>query len=344
MKKIVCALLLTLAAVLPARAAHFKLNLFIWSEYIDPAVVAEFERLYDCKVNLDYFEDEDTMMSKLQAGGASQYDIVAPPDHCVPALIKLKLLSPLRHENILNLRNLEDRFQNPPWDPGNRYTVAYQWGATGLYVRKTNDQALPETWGLIFDPKLQPGPFLLLDSMRDMISAALRYLGFDPNSTHPAELKQARDLLLATKTRASGFEGGVGGKNKVLDKTVVAAVAYNGDAARGMKDDPATCFILPKEGAQMWVDSLAILAGAPHRFVAEKFLDFVLRPAISARLATFNRYATPNKAALPFIKSEDLRNPAIYPPPEVVKSLRFTQDLGRKTRLYDEIWTQVKAK
>lgn len=344
MRNLICALALALACATPGRAAHFKLHLLIWSEYLDPKIVEEFEQLYDCKVTQEYFEEEDAMLAKVKAAGPGQYDVIFPPDHCVPGLLKLKLLAPLRHEDMPNLKNLEDRFLNPPWDPGNRFTAAYQWGTTGIYVRKPKDKPLEETWGLLFDPKLQPGPFLLMDSMRDLMSAALIYKGFNPNSTDAKELKQVRDLLLQTKKRAFGLEGGVGGKNKVLAKTVVAAMAYNGDAARGMKDDRETCFILPKEGAQMWVDNMAIVVGAPNRFVAQKFINFILRPEIGARLSDFNKYATPNKAALPLISRDDFRNPAIYPPPELVKKLQFTQDLGRKLRLYDEIWTQIKAK
>ncbi len=344
MKRIVPLLLLLGAVALPAQAVRYKLNLFFWSEYIDPKIIADFERLYDCKVTLDLYEDEDSLMAKLKGGGASQYDLVLPPDHCVPALVKLKLLAPLRQENIPNLRNVDELFLNPPYDRGNVFTVPYLWGTVGLYLRAPKDKPVEETWGLLFDPKLQPGPFVLMDSMRDMIAAALRYAGCDPNSIQPEDLKQARTLLLDAKQRSLGFEGGVGGRNKVLAKTAVLAVAYNGDAARGIKDDPDTRFFVPREGGQMWVDNMAIPAKAPNRLVAEKFIDFILRPDIGARLAEFNKYATPNKAALFKLKPEDLRNPAIYPPPELKKKLTFLRDLGRQTRLYDEVWTQVKAK
>lgn len=337
-------LLLACLALNQAAAQANKLNLYIWSEYIDPEIVADFEKRFDCKVTIDLYEDESSMLAKLQGGGASLYDVVVPPDQIVPTLIKLKLIAPIRHKNIPNIKNLESRFLNPPYDPGNRYTVPYQWGTVGIYIRKPKDAVIEETWGLFFDPKKQPGPFILIDTSRDTIGAALKYKGYSINSTNPKQLKEARDLLLDAKKRSLGFENGVGGKNKVLAKGAVAALVYNGDAARGVSEDPETYYFVPREGGEIWVDNLAVLAKAPNRDMAEKFLNFILNPEIGARLANFNQYPTPNKAAKSLVNPEDLKNPAIYPPPEVMGKLEFLKELGAKSRLYDEIWTQIKAK
>jgi len=321
-----------------------KLNLFIWSEYIDPQIVKQFEKQFDCKVTLDVYEDAESMLAKIQGGGVSLYDVVVPPDHMVPAMVKLKLLAPLRHENIPNLKNLDEKFAGPPYDRSNQYTVAYQWGTVGIYLRKSKDKPVEPTWGLLFDPKLQPGSFVLIDSVRDLVGAALKYRAHSLNSVDPAELKEARDLILEAKRRCLGFEGSVGGKNKVLGRTARAAVVYSGEAARGMVDDKETLYFLPKEGSQIWLDNLVVLAKAPHRDLAEKFINFILEANVAAQLSNFTQFATPNKAARPFIKPEDLQNPAIYPPPELMAKLEFLEDLGANTRLYDEIWTQIKAR
>jgi spermidine/putrescine transport system substrate-binding protein len=344
MMRTVFALLLYLFPVLPTFGAPQQLNLFIWSEYIDPAVVADFEKQFDCKVIVDLYEDESAMMAKLQSGGASGYDVVVPPDHKVAALIKLGLIAPLRREKIPNLKNIDEKFLNPPYDPGNRHTVPYQWGTVGIYVRKTNGTAVPETWGLLFDPKLQAGSFVLIDSARDLIGAALKYRGHKLNSSDPAELKEARDLLLNAKKRCVGFDNSVGGKNKVLGKLASAAMVYSGEAARGMAEDKQTTYIIPREGSQIWQDNLAVLAKAPHRDLAEKFINFVLDPRNAARISNFTQFATANKAAREFIMPETLKNPAIYPAPEVMAKLEFLEDIGSKVRLYDEIWTQIKSK
>jgi spermidine/putrescine transport system substrate-binding protein len=318
-----------------------RLNVFIWSEYIDPQIVRDFEKEFACKVTLDLYEDNESMIAKLKGGGVSLYDIVVPSDYVVTAMRASGLLAELRHENIPNLKNVEPRFASPPFDPGNKFTAPYLWGTVGLYLRGKPSE---ETWGLLFDAAKQPGVFLLMDDMRPCFSAALRYKGHSINSTDPNELKEARDLLLEAKKRALGFEGGVGGKNKVLAKTCAMALVYNGDAVRGMKEDAATRYFVPQEGGEIWLDSLAIPAKAPHRDLAERFINYILDARNGARLANFIRYATPNRAALEFVNADDVKNPAIYPTPEMMKKLEFLQDLGDRLKLYDELWTQVKSK
>jgi len=327
-----------------AWAGQNDLNVFIWSEYIDPKIIEQFQKEYNCKVTVDLYEDNESMMAKLQSGGSSLYDICVPSDYIIPALLKERLLAPLRPANIPNLKNLDPQFANREYDPGNKYSVPYQWGTTGIYIRKAKDEVIPETWGLFFDPKLQPGPFLFIDDSRSTIGIALLYKGFPFDNTDKTQLRAARDLLLEAKRRSRGFEGGVGGKNKVLAKVCKMAIVYNGDAVRGMKEDPETYYFVPREGSEIWLDNIAIPAKAPHRELAEKFINYILDPKVGAQLSTFNRYATPNLAAREFVTPEDLKNPAIYPSPEVMKTLHFVKDLGSKTQWYDELWTQIKSK
>lgn len=335
---------LSLLLAITAVAQANRLHLFIWSEYIDPAVVADFERQFNCKVTIDLYEDDASMLAKLQAGGASLYDVVVPPDHKVPVLVGLGLLAPLRHANLPNLANLEAKFRQPPYDPTNQYSVPYQWGTVGLYVRRQPGKPLPDSWGALFDAQRQTGAFVLIDSPRDLIALALKYRGYSLNSTQPSELKEIRDLLLAAKRRCVGFEGSVGGKNKVLSKVAQTAIVYSGEAARGMSEDPETAYVIPKEGSILWVDNLAVLAKAPHRDLAEQFINFLLDAQQGARISNFTQFATPNQAARPFIQPAALSNPAIYPPAPVLSKLEFLENLGAKSRLYDELWTLIKAK
>ncbi len=327
-----------------AADAPTKLNVFIWSEYIDPEIIKGFEKKFNCKVTVDLYEDNESMMAKLEGGGDALYDIIVPSDYIVPALVSRNLLAPLRMENLPNVKNVEERFLKPPYDKENKFTVPYQWGTVGLYVRKKKDKPIEETWGLLFDPAKAYGKFVLIDSMRENFSAALRYKGHSVNTTDAANLTSVRDLLIDAKKRAVGFESGVGGKNKVLAKGASVAIAYSGDAVRGMAEDPETYYFVPKEGGEIWMDNLAVPAKAPHRDLAEKFINYILEPEVGAQLSNFNQYPTPNKASRAFINSEDLNNPAIYPTPEIMSKLEFLHDLGDSTKLFDEIWTEVKSK
>jgi spermidine/putrescine transport system substrate-binding protein len=344
MSKRLVIIAVSLLVTASAWAQKNKLNVFIWSEYIDPKIISQFEKEFDCKVTVDLYEDNESMMAKLQGGGTALYDICVPSDYIIPALIKNRLIAPLRPENIPNMANIDPQFGNREYDPGNKYTAPYQWGTVGLYVRKDKDKPIDETWGLIFDPKKQAGSFLMIDDERAAFAAVLRYKGYSVNSVDKKQLKEARDVLLDAKKRSLGFEGGVGGKNKVLAKVCKMAMVYNGDAVRGMKEDAETYFFVPREGGEIWLDNMCVPAKAPNREMGEKFINYILDAKIGAQLSNFNQYATPNKAALAFVHPEDLKNPAIYPPPDIMKVLEFVKDLGSKTPWYDELWTSIKSK
>lgn len=327
-----------------AWAQKNKLNVFIWSDYLDPKLIERFENEYDCKVTLDLYEDNESMMAKLQGGGAALYDICVPSDYIIPALIKNKLLAPLRQENIPNVKNLDPTFLNHEYDPGNKYTLPFQWGTYGLYLRKRPGEQIDETWGLIFDPTKQIGTFVIVDDPRVAIGAALKYKGYSLNTTDKKQLKQAGDLLVEAKKRSLGFEGALGVQRKVLAKVCRVGVTDNGDAVKGMVDDSETYYFIPREGSVLWLDTIAIPANAPHRDMAEKFINYILDPKIGALLSNYSKEATPITAAREFLNPADRESRAIYPSPEITKVLEFVKDLGAKTAWYDELWTSVKSK
>jgi len=329
------------------RPAVRPLTVYMFSEYIDPAICREFERRTGMPVRIDVYEATEEMMAKLQqGGGAGQYDVVVASDHAVTVLAKLGLLAPLDASKIPNSRHIAQRFRDPPYDPGGRYSRPYQWGTVGLMYRRDRVGTLEPTWGVILEPDRQPGPFVLIDSMRDMLGIALKYQGRSLNSSDPEELRAAGELVLRAKKspRLLGFEGGVGGKNKVVSGDAAVAIVYNGDAIRAAEEEPNVAFVLPREGSVIWVDAMTIAAGSPHVEAAHAFIDYILEPQVGAQLSNFIRYATPNAAALPEIRPADRENPAIYPPEELMGKLEYIRDLGPATRLYDEVWTAVKSR
>jgi spermidine/putrescine transport system substrate-binding protein len=344
------ALLLALAALmLPScsRTQTPEVTVYMFSEYTYPELPAEFAKATGIRLRIVPYEATEEMMAKLQqAGGDSQYDVVVMSDHAITTLSKLGLLQPLDLSKVPNAANVMERFRKPPFDPEGRYSLPYQWGTNGLMYRKDKLPNLDKSWAVVFDPAREPGPFVLMDSMRDTLGAALKYLGYSVNSTNPDELKAAGELVLKAKhsDKCLGFEGGVGGKNRVLAGTAALAMVYNGDCVRAMDEDPNAAFMLPREGSIIWTDAMTVPAHAPHPDYAYKFINFILDPEVGARLSNFNRYATPNQASLPLINPADRANPAIYPTEEEMKSLEYLKDVGSDTRLYDEVWTAVKSR
>ena len=325
-----------------------ELKIFTWSEYMDEVnFPKEFEKATGIKVHLDLYESNEEMMAKLQSGGLGQYDIIVPSDYIMPSLINLHLLTPLDHSKIPNLKNLSKKFTSPVFDPGNKYSAGWQWGTVGLmYNKKKLSQADVQSWSIIFDPQKKSGPFYLIDSVREMLGITLLYLGHDFNTTNPAELKQAADLLVSTKKRevCLGFKGGVGGKNDVISGTAAAALVYNGDAVQTVAEDPDTYgFIVPKEGSAIWIDSMCIPAKAPNLDAAHKWINWVLDAKVGASLSNYNHFATPNEAAMPYLSKEDLNNPGVWPTPQIIKTLRFVKDLGKDNKIVDQAWTRAKS-
>ncbi len=331
-----------------ASAGGEELRVYTWSEYMDEEkMTADFEKKFGIKVRLNIFENNEEMVAKLQAGGAGQYDIIVPSEYILPVLINQKLIQTLDHSKVPNLNNLKPLFRKTSYDPGNKYSVAYQWGTVGLMYRKdrVNESAV-QSWSVLFDETKQPGAFWLIDSVREMMGISLVYQGKDFNSTNPNDLKAAADLLATTKRTKNclGFKSGVGGKNDVVAGMAVAAIVYNGDAIQSVTEDPDKLgFLIPEEGSEIWFDSMCIPIKAPNPDAAHKWINWILDPEVGAQLSNYNQYATPNAASEPFITPEDLKNPGIYPTPEIMKKLHFTKFLGKDNRIMDEAWTRAKS-
>jgi len=345
MKKILVFLALILAAVAgPAPAAPLdQLTIFIWSEYMDPDVVKDFEQETGIKVRFDYYESNEEMVAKLQSGGVRQYDLIFPSTYFIPALKNLKLIQPLDHSLLPGLANLDpEHSRKLEEDPGHEFSVPYQWGTSGLVVR--GEEEVEPSWTALFQPQAGSGSYIIFDTARDAIGSALKSLGYSLNSVDPKEIQEAMNLLISVKSRPEffGFDGGVGGLNKVVGGLAAMAQVYSGEAIRAQEEEENVQFILPREGFEVWTDLMAVPAKAPNPEGAHAFIDYLLRPEVGAAVATYNRYATPNAAALAFIPPEDLENPALYPPPEVMEKAEYIKDLGPNNRLYDEAWTTVK--
>ncbi len=327
-----------------ARGAQPKaLQVLIYSEYIDPELLPQFEARTGHAVNLSLYEKSEEALAMLQyGGGESQYDVVVVANQFVPLLARLERIRPLDRSKLPGLSNLDPHF------PATEYAVPYQWGTVGIMYDRQKFPELPRTWRVIFDSDDQVGTFLLLDEMRDMLGVTLKYLGHSANATSPEEVKAAADALLAAKKSrwSLGFEEGAGAKNRIAAGTVDLGVVWNGDAFRAIEEDEGgrLAYFVPEEGSVVWADQVVIPIAAPNPELAHRFIEFLLEPRAAAQLSNYNKYATPNKAAMAHVEPEDAENPVIYPPPEILDRCEYSEDLGPANRLHDEAWTAVKAR
>ena len=341
---VITAGIISSVAAFNVQAQSKTVNLFIWSEYIDSGIIKEFERANGIKVNASFYESNEDMLAKLEAGGSKQYDVIVPSSYIVPVLVKKNLVQPLDLGQIPNWKNLGSSFKNPNFDPANKFSLGYLFSLTGITYRKDKIKNPENSWALMFDAKKQPGPFVMLDDSRSMIGIALKFLGKPYNGVNKDDLKAAIVVLQDAKRRSLGFTGSPEGKNKVLSKQALMAVTYNNEAVRGMAEDPNIGFLIPKEGSEIALDNMMIPNGAPNSANAHKFLNFFLDAKVAARNATSVAASTPNEAAKAFISKADRENPVIYPTAAVLKTLEYAQDLGANLKLHDAAWTKIKAK
>ncbi len=315
------------------------LNLYIWSNYIAPETLRKFESRYGAHVNVDLYDTNEAMLAKVQTGNVS-YDLLCPSSYPIETLIHQNLLRPLDHSALPHLSNIDPRFLDNSYDPGNRYSVPYFWGTCGIAYDKKRVPR-PDSWAALWDPKYR-GRILMLDDPREGFGSALRWMGESVNATDPAVLRKAEALLLRQKPlvktyNASNFE------DVLLSRDVWLAQGWNGQFAKVMAVDPDLDYVIPKEGASYFIDSLVIPASAPHPELAHTFIDWVLEPAVAAEICRTMRYSTPNKAAIPLLPEGVRNNRAIFPPKDVVRRLELIHDLGETTVLYERLWTEVKT-
>jgi putrescine transport system substrate-binding protein len=326
-----------LLLALPAMAAEpMVLNVYNWSDYIAPGVIAKFEVETGISVNYDVFDANELLEARLLAG-ASGYDIVVPSASFLARQIEIGLFQPLNKSVLPNLKNLDPALMDAvaAADPGNQYGVIYMWGTTGFgYNPAEISQRLPDaplaSWDMIFDPeivaKFADCGVALLDDPGEVMAAALIYLERDANSSDPADLKAAEALLAAIRPFVRYF----GSSRYIADLAngeICLAQGYSGDILQA-RDRAAeaqnginVAYVIPSEGAVIWFDLLAVPADAPHPQNALAFIDFLLRPEIAAENTNAVFFANANAASIDYIDPEITADPAIYPPSATASSL-----------------------
>lgn len=342
MKRMLSVVFLALLAVTGcAKKDANKLNIFIWSAYLPDEVIAKFEEKTGIDVQYDTYDSNEALEAKLQSGVAD-YDLVVPSDYMVRRLIKQSLIQAIDHAKIPNMSNLDPRFLDNNFDPGNKYSLPYFWGTTGLGYNKQNVTTPVDSWAIVFDEK-QKGKILMLDDMRECFAVALKFLGKSLNEKDPAVIKQAADLLKQQKALVKTYNSG-DFANILASGDVDLAHGYNGQIAEVVANEPERlAYVVPKEGGTFWMDNMCIPVKSRNAEAAYAFLNFINEPEIAAEIVNTVSYAGANSAAKPFIEASILEDQAIYPVDEVIARCEFIEDVGDAVSLYDQYWTEIKA-
>jgi spermidine/putrescine-binding protein len=296
------------------------------------------------------------LFAKLQAG-ATGYDVIFPSDYMVAQMIEQGLLAEIDVDQIPNFANIDEDFKNAPFDPGNAHCVPYQWGTTGIAYRAGHpffEENTPDSWAYLFEPEMleqySDGGINVLNDQRELLAAALFYLGYSPNSTDEAELGEARDLILEAKPYWKTFNSEDYDDALLVADEVVLSHSWSGDAAAAYwntYDDDAEdgnwYYAIPQEGAVKWLDNICITAASERQETALHFVNYLLDAENAAAVTNYTYYASPNEAARAYIDEEVLSDPSIFPPPEVEANLEWLVELGDAVFLYDQMWTVIKG-
>lgn len=320
------------------------LYLYTWTDYIDKQVIREFEEKFKVKVIEENFPSNEVMVSKLKAGGAG-FDVIVPSDYMIVSMKQDNLLMKLPREKIPNLSHLSDRFKNVNYDESGEYVVPYMWGTTGFAYNSTKLTTAPKSWKEFFDlTKVQEASkrISLLDDPREVIGAALKANGFSLNSLETEELRKAKETILAFKPVVSRFDT-MSYKDLLASGDLWLAQAYSGDIVKMQSQNPELRYVIPDDGATLWVDNLAIPTGSRNPELAAEFINFVMTPEINKRIATAIHYGTTNESARQLLPESELNNPSIYPPKDVEARLELFKDLGTSLETVDNLWAEIRT-
>jgi spermidine/putrescine transport system permease protein len=337
--------ILTLALVCvfaaTAEAAPKKkssLNLFCWSEYVPESVIKGFEKETGIKVNVENYASNEEMMAKLLSG-ATNYDLIQPSEYTVEALIKARKLSELNVANIPNIKNIDPKYRNMAFDPQGKHSVPWMVGTVGIVVNTAKVKEPVTGYEDVFSGKYK-GRIVALKDARELVSWALNVLGLDVNAVTPENLEKTKPLLKAWIPQIKIYDSD-SPKTALLNGDVDLGVVWSGEAAILWAEDKKFQYVLPKEGAHMFVDSLCIPADARNKESAEKFIDYILRPEVSVLVSADFPYTNPNTEARKLLSKEQLANPASYPAGD--PKLTVFKDIGKVAKDIDKLVTDMKA-
>ena len=343
-----------------ATAQQRVVNVYNWSDYIDPQVLEEFTKETGIAVQYDTFDANETLETKLLAG-KSGYDVVVPTAYFLERQIKAGVFQTLDKSKLQHLADAWPEISKrlAAYDPGNTYAVNYMWGTTGIgyNVKAVRERLGPDaaidSWDTVFKPELlakfKDCGVMMLDSPDDILPAALHFLGLDPNSTRQQDLDKAAALMLKVRPFVRKFHSSEY-LNGLASGEICFVVGWSGDVKQAQKraaeakNGVEIGYVIPKEGAQMWFDNLAIPKDAPHVAEAYAFIDYLMRPEVAAKNSNFISYANGNFASQKFIDKAVLDDRGVYPDAATMEKLYTVSARNQRAqRTINRLWTRIKT-
>ena len=324
-----------------ASASAEELTVFNWFDYIDPAVIDLFEDETGITVKYVNFTTNEEMYTKLEAG-AGTYDVIFPSEYMIERMIAHDMLEELDLSAMPNFANVMDRLKDPSYDPGNRFSVPYMWGTLGyLYNTEMVDEELT-SWSALFDENYA-GNVIMMNSLRDSIGLALKYLGYSMNTRNEAELNEAKDLLI--KQKQDKIQCGYlldETKDKMVGGEAAIGVVYSGDAQYAIEKNENLVYVVPEEGSNIWVDGMCIPKGSKNVEGAMKFIDFLCREDIAAMNFDYIYYCSPIQAVVDGLDEEEAAQSTINPSEDVVSRCEYFNDVEDVMSLYENVWMEIR--
>ena len=334
---VMLAVALGLAA--PAVAAE-ELNLFAWSEYVPQSVLDGFTKETGIQVNYESYASNEEMLAKLMSGAAN-YDLIQPSEYVIEALVKEKQLVPLDHAKIPNLKNIGKEYWDQPHDPELKYSIPYMQGTVGIVINTEKVKDPVTGFGDVFQAK-NKGRIVILDDSLEIVTWGLATQGIGPDGVTKESIEGVRPVLAAWLPLVKVYDSD-SPKTPLLNGDVDLGIVWSGEAAILIKEQPGKFnYVLPKEGAHMFIDNLAIPKGAPHVEAAHKFIDYILRPEVSRKISEDFPYTNPNVEARKLLTPAERANVASYPPGN--PKLSTFRDIGPLAANVDKLVTDLKAK
>ncbi|MCU1232894.1 MAG: extracellular solute-binding protein family 1 [Candidatus Solibacter sp.] len=323
-----------------ARDSRPRLNVYNWSAYVAPETIPAFESEFGVRVRYATYESNEEMLAKVITGN-SGWDIVVPTHSRIESMRAAGLLASLDHAALPNLANLDPRFRAPTWDPSLAFCVPYMWNGTGIVYNKSLHPA-PTRWADLWSPALK-GRLTMLDDPEDMLGACLKKIGRSFSETDPEQLHRAESEAIAQKPLLRAYLNAEV-RDQLVAGDVLAAQLWSTTAQQAIDAAPQLAFTYPAEGFPFYCDCAVILRESRRVELAHKFLNYLLRPAVSAQIVQATRTATANGAALSLLPEETRNNPSLYPGPETFARGEWPHTVPTATqRLRDRIWTEIKS-